>query len=381
MRSCRALGACLMTHLTIACGPTLEPREHLSEWANDEAAVALAWGLTPDPPLSRLARTLLDASSGAMRTPVDLDVWATHAGHVGPLPSLQWRAVDLPCAPGTCGHAVEAWSRIPPPHAPDVAVGLAITSTAGQAILLRIEAPRTIALEPWPHHRPIGQDAVLRGALAPGLRHPTLLLGSGDDGPVLELPIDVEPHTAGLGIRAVVPCAAPGPAWLELLAEGESGPMVVFNVRQTCGEIPPPAPPSWTVAEIDLDAGRAEAQLWAAANRSRARVGLSPLRRNPRVDRVARGHSQTMADRLVLAHLGPRGDGPRERMEVERLGFAAVLENVAVGPNAALIHAALMRSPAHRRNILAPEVTEIGVGVVVTEGLWVTENFVRSSDG
>ncbi|MEY2422537.1 MAG: hypothetical protein QOI95_2604 [Acidimicrobiaceae bacterium] len=52
-------------------------------------------------------------------------------------------------------------------------------------------------------------------------------------------------------------------------------------------------------------------------------------------------------------------------------------ENVGVGATADGLHQALMRSPDHRSNILSPDFTEIGVGVVVGDDgrMYVSEVF------
>ena len=54
----------------------------------------------------------------------------------------------------------------------------------------------------------------------------------------------------------------------------------------------------------------------------------------------------------------------------------AVGENVGYGASVASVHAMLMRSPAHRANILNRRYDEIGLGVRRVKGrLWVTQVF------
>jgi hypothetical protein len=61
-----------------------------------------------------------------------------------------------------------------------------------------------------------------------------------------------------------------------------------------------------------------------------------------------------------------------------RLGFPATLgENVGYGPKPGSIHAAFMRSDAHRRNALAGHYDHIGIGVVFDgRSYWVAEVFL-----
>ena len=60
-------------------------------------------------------------------------------------------------------------------------------------------------------------------------------------------------------------------------------------------------------------------------------------------------------------------------------GWEIVAENVGVGYDVDSIHTAFMRSATHRSNILNADVTELGVGVVVTPDarIWVVEIFRR----
>jgi uncharacterized protein YkwD len=52
-------------------------------------------------------------------------------------------------------------------------------------------------------------------------------------------------------------------------------------------------------------------------------------------------------------------------------------ENVGVGGTVRSVHRAFMSSSGHRRNILLPGYTRVGVGVVKSGGrVWVTEIFV-----
>jgi uncharacterized protein YkwD len=120
-------------------------------------------------------------------------------------------------------------------------------------------------------------------------------------------------------------------------------------------------------AEAAPDAG-IESQFVQLINGERAKAGLPALRVAGDLVAVARRHSVRMADQQHLHH------NPNLGGEVS--GWDKVGENVGRGPNVDRIHAAFMASAGHRRNILDPEWTEVGVGVeVVDGGLWVTELF------
>jgi uncharacterized protein YkwD len=58
--------------------------------------------------------------------------------------------------------------------------------------------------------------------------------------------------------------------------------------------------------------------------------------------------------------------------------WTAIAENVGMADSVRSLHRALMRSPAHRANILDPQMRVVGVGVVAAGGqLWATELFTK----
>lgn len=86
---------------------------------------------------------------------------------------------------------------------------------------------------------------------------------------------------------------------------------------------------------------------------------------------VARRHAQRMIERGEPYH------NPDLQSEVS--GWAIVGENVGAGPDVDSVHAALMASSSHRRNILSPELTELGVGAARTADgrVWVVQVYRR----
>ncbi len=104
-------------------------------------------------------------------------------------------------------------------------------------------------------------------------------------------------------------------------------------------------------------------------NHERAAVGLPPLAVAGDLTTAARQHSAVMSAGGTLHH------NPRLGESVS--GWHTVGENVGVGGRVEAIHDAFMASAGHRRNILDPDLTELGIGVVVdgSERIWVTEVF------
>lgn len=124
------------------------------------------------------------------------------------------------------------------------------------------------------------------------------------------------------------------------------------------------------VASADTDL---EAAFVAAVNAERADAGLPQLHPSAELTRVARAHAGRMAGRADLYHNPSLGSAVRHW---RKLG-----ENVGRGGSWAAIHRAFLDSPGHRRNVLDPEWTDVGIGVVVTDGgIWVTELFRTGGD-
>jgi uncharacterized protein YkwD len=147
----------------------------------------------------------------------------------------------------------------------------------------------------------------------------------------------------------------------EAFGVGPSGLEVLVNLPISVGSVvSTPEPEEEPVVGLEP----AEALL-GMLNRARARAGARPLLRAPVLDRLAESHSRDMAENRFFGHESPTtGDSVRRAFEsgarFERFG-----ENVGRGSTVAVVHRLLMESPGHRRNILNPDFTHVGVGIVV----------------
>jgi len=104
----------------------------------------------------------------------------------------------------------------------------------------------------------------------------------------------------------------------------------------------------------------------ARANAERAVAGLPPLTLDPRLNSAAQRHAEDMLQRSYYSHFSPDGSAPADR--VRRSGYAArlVAENIARGPytvNEVMDN--WLASQEHRRNLLHPGFTQLGIGVAV----------------
>lgn len=113
-------------------------------------------------------------------------------------------------------------------------------------------------------------------------------------------------------------------------------------------------------------------------NRERAAAGVQPLKWNDALAAAALEHARVMVRENVLTHQAP-GELPLEQRAAQaHARFSVIEENVAVGPDAPSIHDGLMHSPGHRKNILNPAVTAVGIAAVRgADGLFAVEDFSR----
>lgn len=122
----------------------------------------------------------------------------------------------------------------------------------------------------------------------------------------------------------------------------------------------------------------AEQQIVQLVNAERAKAGLSALVVDDRLTKIAREHSQLLAAKHALSHQFPGEPDVRHRITATGLRFDYSGENVAYDVDAASAHRSLMNSPPHRANILRPQFTAIGIGVIRGGNeIYVTEDFAH----
>lgn len=123
--------------------------------------------------------------------------------------------------------------------------------------------------------------------------------------------------------------------------------------------------------------GAEEDSIIEAINRDRKQAGLAPLQKHEDLTRLAREYSEHMARTGYFGHDSPTLGTFAERMI--RAGYAQMAsgENLALNSDVKAIHAQLMDSPGHRRNILEPRYTHVGIGLFKWGGYYyATEIFI-----
>ena len=124
------------------------------------------------------------------------------------------------------------------------------------------------------------------------------------------------------------------------IPDGYDEPKEVFNLEEYVGRV------------IDL------------VNEERANVGLPELKEDKRLDAVAQGHSEDMAENDFFDHTNLQGKSPFDRLSDNNIRFMAAGENIAWGHTSPEeVVEGWMESTGHRENILSENFGKIGVGI------------------
>jgi len=121
------------------------------------------------------------------------------------------------------------------------------------------------------------------------------------------------------------------------------------------------------------------AQVLDLVNQERAGRGLPTLAWDGEAATAAHAHAEDMAARGFFSHFTPEGWSPGDRLDMlGAAGYSGWAENIAVGqPAAADVMTDWMNSPGHQANILDPDLTHLGVGVVEAPGPQWVQVFLR----
>lgn len=108
-------------------------------------------------------------------------------------------------------------------------------------------------------------------------------------------------------------------------------------------------------------------QVVELTNRDRVAEGLPPLTLDGRLAAAAQSKVEDMLKREYFDHIDPDGHGPWDLLDSIGYDFLNVAENIARGlDDPERMQTGWMESPPHRKNILSPELTRIGVGAART---------------
>lgn len=97
-------------------------------------------------------------------------------------------------------------------------------------------------------------------------------------------------------------------------------------------------------------------------NNERKRVGAKPLCLNKKLSSAAQAHTNDMITRNFFSHTGSDGSIVSNRVNRFRYKWNSLAENIAINGSVSGAHKAFMKSSGHRKNVLNPKLTQIGIG-------------------
>jgi len=130
-------------------------------------------------------------------------------------------------------------------------------------------------------------------------------------------------------------------------------------------------------AEQTKDASQFEQKVVDLVNQEREKQGLKPLTLNKKLSDVARTKSKDMMDKGYFDHNSPTYGSPFDMLKQFGIEYTTAGENIAKGQQSPEdVMNAWMNSDGHRKNILNPDFTEIGVGYVKGDTTYWTQQFI-----
>ena len=127
----------------------------------------------------------------------------------------------------------------------------------------------------------------------------------------------------------------------------------------------------------DRDVLNYENEVIRLVNEIRVKNGMSELKSDWELSRVARFKSQDMKDNNYFSHTSPVYGSPFQMMKSFGISYKSAGENIARGQKTPeTVVNAWMNSKGHRENILNSSYNTIGVGYVKSGNYW-TQMFIK----
>lgn len=343
----------------------------------ERAAAAHAMPLEGDARLARLAQWIADRLGPDGEPPPNevVDFFARHLGLVEPVPHIMVLGQPSDTLEDGVASSVaqfmdrQTYNRF----------GASVVERGGLSVAVVMLSWRWVDLEPIPRRVEAGSPLSVRGRLTGEHRNPTIVVAT-PDGQVRRLPAGSGPE---FDVR--IPTEAAGVYQVELVGRGEHGDTVIANFPVYVGRAIPERVSFGATAVQGRDVESVRRELLAMLNTTRSEAGLRPLTEHAGLAEVALSHSEDMVAHDFIGHTSPSTGSAADRVRAASLSSGLVLENIGRGYGAQEIHRGLMESPGHRANLVNPDVTHVGIGIVAqAEGarsaFIVTQVFLRMSE-
>jgi len=264
-------------------------------------------------------------------------------------------------------HLVTTYFHKTLPPAYETTIGIAVIWTVTM-IIYYLLAPFLIKFIPsFISHSLPNKIIGVAGSLVKGVLIVSILVFIASILP-LPKPYKEAVNTSYIGSRVLV-----GTKYLE----EKFGSNVTSSINQTISQIsllpanltstPSASEPlihlGYTVQNTTIDPAD-EATMFAFVNAQRAERHIPKLKLNDQLTQVSRDYGAYMFANGFFSHITPAGQSPLDRVKKTSLSFTYIGENIAKAPDVNAADTGFMNSPEHKANILDPNYTEVGIGVV-----------------
>lgn len=328
-----------------------------------------------DAALHEVAQLVADSEAETGHTP-SLDKVRFHLRRTGSpyvMPRL-WSATMKGVGQEELKGHVADWAKTVPPMG-EIRCGIGIhRSDDGSQTVSMIQVDALAELQPLPTQVSTGDSVKLKAKFLQPTSAATVVL----------LPPEGKPRTVdtklrGDEARAQFSLSSPGTWLVQVMGTQTGGPRPVATALITAGEEPPgnhAAKPVPGERAFDPDLSAPDA-LFALMNAARKEEGLPLLKRNEKLDEIARAHSDAMLEAGRISHDTGKGD-PAFRVAQAGINPKATGENVAMAQSVPRLHRVLWGSPSHRDNLLLRRWDQAGVAISRREdgSLFATQLFL-----
>lgn len=152
---------------------------------------------------------------------------------------------------------------------------------------------------------------------------------------------------------------------------GQQAAPVNPTVPRTTAPVPKATQPSAPAAPSTAGISQMALQVIELTNNERRKNGLPALKADTSLSKVAQVKSNDMQAKHYFSHTSPTYGSPFDMMRDFGVTYKSAGENIAMGQTTAQqVITAWMNSEGHRRNILSPNYTNIGVGFTQSGNYW-----------
>ncbi|KHE71513.1 CAP domain-containing protein [Halobacillus sp. BBL2006] len=136
------------------------------------------------------------------------------------------------------------------------------------------------------------------------------------------------------------------------------------------------APKEENTQDVSSEVSAFEKKVVELTNEERAKQGLQPLELDTELSAVAKDKSLDMQNKGYFSHNSPTYGSPFDMMKQYGIDYRTAGENIAMGQTSPeQVVEGWMNSEGHRKNIMNPNFTHIGVGHAENGNYW-TQMFI-----